>query len=68
LKHPLARWFRSDADREWAAATLQVLSARYRDTRTKLMLGPPMEARAVAGNAGSLVVAEMNRLLPRVRR
>lgn len=68
LRHPLARWFRSDADREWAAATLQVLSARYRDTRTKLALGAPMEARTLGGQAGNFIVAEMNRLLPRVQR
>lgn len=69
LRHPLAAWFRADADREWAAATLQVLFASYRDTQTRLVLGAAIETNTLArGEAGARVVAEMNRLLRRAQR
>jgi putative hemolysin len=67
LRHPLSRWFDCQTDREWAAATLQVLFARYRDTHTRLVLGAPIEASKIArGAAGRSVILQMNKLLARV--
>lgn len=41
LASPLARWLADPADREYAAATLQVLFRRYRDTDTRVLVGQP---------------------------
>lgn len=67
LKHPLATLFRTEGDREWAAATLQVLSTSHRNTRTRLIFGTPIKANALSWDkVGVMVNAEMNRLLVRV--
>ena len=41
-RHPLARRFADPKEREWAAATLQVLFRRLRDTRTRVVIGEPV--------------------------
>lgn len=44
LRHPLARLYRTDRQREWVAATLQVMLPRYRDTQVLLRFGEPIRA------------------------
>ncbi len=46
LTSPLARWIADPKDREYAAATLQVLFRRYRDTDTQVLVGEPFTAGA----------------------
>ncbi|MFT3802396.1 MAG: 1-acyl-sn-glycerol-3-phosphate acyltransferase [Burkholderiaceae bacterium] len=41
-EHPIARRFADPKEREWAAATLQVLCRRLRDTRTRVLIGEPI--------------------------
>ena len=51
LTSPAARWIADPRDREYAAATLQVLFRRYRDTDTRVLVGTPFEpGRDVAGS------------------
>jgi len=45
LQHRIARRFADPKEREWAAATLQVLCRRLRDTRTRVVIGEPISAR-----------------------
>lgn len=47
-RNPAARLFRSQRDRDWAAATLQVLLPAYRDVHTRVAFGPPLPASALA--------------------
>lgn len=42
LRSPLARLYRSDQQREWVAATLQVMLPRYRDTQVTVRFGQPI--------------------------
>jgi 1-acyl-sn-glycerol-3-phosphate acyltransferase len=44
LRHPLARLYRTAKQREWVAATLQVMLPRYRDSRVIVRFGQPMHA------------------------
>jgi 1-acyl-sn-glycerol-3-phosphate acyltransferase len=44
LRHPLARVYRTPRQREWVAATLQVIQPRYRDTHLHLRFGEPIPA------------------------
>jgi len=39
LRHPLSRLYRTAKQREWVAATLQVMLPRYRDTQVTLRFG-----------------------------
>ncbi len=43
IGHPLLRAFRDQRDRDWAAATLQILLPRYRKTQIRVGFGPPAE-------------------------
>ncbi len=43
LRHPLARLYRSPKQREWVAATLQVMLPRYRDTQVTVRFGQPVQ-------------------------
>lgn len=42
LRSPLARLYRTDKQREWVAATLQVMLPRYRDTHVTVRFGQPI--------------------------
>jgi 1-acyl-sn-glycerol-3-phosphate acyltransferase len=42
LRHPLSRLYRTPEQREWVAATLQVMLPRYRDTHVTLRFGDPI--------------------------
>lgn len=44
LRHPLARVYRTAKQREWVAATLQVMLPRYRDTDVVVRFGQPFRA------------------------
>jgi 1-acyl-sn-glycerol-3-phosphate acyltransferase len=71
LRNPLISLFRSQKDRDWAAATLQVLIPAYRDTHTRVAFGPALPASSLAAlddpSAISAAVAEQMRpLLTRV--
>ncbi|MEN9933510.1 MAG: hypothetical protein RLZZ387_89 [Chloroflexota bacterium] len=44
MRNPAARVFPEQRDRDWAAATLQVLVPAYRDVDTRVAFGPPMSA------------------------
>jgi hypothetical protein len=44
LRHPLARLYRSAKQREWVAATLQVMLPRYRDTHVTVRFGQPIHS------------------------
>jgi hypothetical protein len=41
-RHPMARRLADPREREWAAATLQVLCRRLRDTHTRVAIGKPI--------------------------
>jgi 1-acyl-sn-glycerol-3-phosphate acyltransferase len=43
-QNPLMRLFRDRRERDWAAATLQILIPAYRDVHTRLAFGPPLRA------------------------
>jgi 1-acyl-sn-glycerol-3-phosphate acyltransferase len=60
LRHPLARLYRSPKQREWAAATLQVMLPRYRDTRVTVRFGQPVQD---AQKPTSLVIEQMRELM-----
>lgn len=45
LRNPLVSLFRNPKDRDWAAATLQILFTHYRNTRTRVVFGEPLAAR-----------------------
>jgi 1-acyl-sn-glycerol-3-phosphate acyltransferase len=44
LRHPLTRLYRTTKQREWVAATLQVMLPRYRDTRVVVRFGQHIHA------------------------
>jgi 1-acyl-sn-glycerol-3-phosphate acyltransferase len=72
LRSPLARIRRARKDREWLAATLQIVFMRYRNTPVHTHFGPPMLARDLAaqyGGAAAITHAIIQRaktLLPSV--
>jgi hypothetical protein len=43
-QHRLAKRFADPSEREWAAATLQVLRRRLRDTQTRVAIGEPISS------------------------
>jgi hypothetical protein len=43
-QHRIAKRFADQKEREWAAATLQVLCRRLRDTQTRVMIGEPISS------------------------
>jgi 1-acyl-sn-glycerol-3-phosphate acyltransferase len=62
--HRLAARFADPKEREWAAATLQVLFRRLRDTHTRVVIGEPIAAGRVGQRAA--VHAAMASLLAQV--
>jgi 1-acyl-sn-glycerol-3-phosphate acyltransferase len=48
LNHPLARLYRTAKQREWVAATLQVMRTRYRDTQVVVRFGTPIQSNQPA--------------------
>ena len=44
LRHPLSRLYRTAKQREWVAATLQVMLPSYRDTQVTLRFGKPIHS------------------------
>lgn len=43
-QHPIARRFADPKEREWVAATLQVLCPHLRDTETRVVIGDPISS------------------------
>ena len=62
LRNPLTRLRRRRRDREWLAATLQMLTPALRDVTVRVEFGSPVRAGLGAGDA---VRAEARRLLKR---
>jgi 1-acyl-sn-glycerol-3-phosphate acyltransferase len=60
LRHPLSRLYRSAEQREWVAATLQVMLPRYRDTHVTLRFGEPIRATT---RPTPLVIEQMRALM-----
>jgi hypothetical protein len=60
LRHPLSRLYRTAEQREWVAATLQVMLPRYRDTHVTLRFGEPIRSTA---QPTPLVIEQMRRLI-----
>jgi hypothetical protein len=44
-QHRIAMCFADPKEREWAAATLQILCRRLRDTQTRVVVGEPVSGR-----------------------
>jgi hypothetical protein len=66
LRNPAARVFKSQKDRDWAAATLQILVPAYRDVDTRVAFGPTLEPGELAalGDAATLTKAVTERVRP----
>jgi 1-acyl-sn-glycerol-3-phosphate acyltransferase len=66
-RNPLTRWLPTRRERDWAAATLQVLLPRYRDTDTQVRFGPGIPAAQLnelsPAAAQAVIVAQMAALL-----
>jgi 1-acyl-sn-glycerol-3-phosphate acyltransferase len=71
LRHPLARLHRSRKDREWAAASLQILLRRRHDVHVRLVFGEPVSISKLADGPGSSLVGcvsgQMGDLMARYR-
>jgi 1-acyl-sn-glycerol-3-phosphate acyltransferase len=66
LRNPLTLVRRQRRDREWLAATLQMLTPALRDVTTSVAFGPPVRAGEIAGgNIRDAVVGETRRLIER---
>jgi len=63
-QHRIAKCFADPREREWAAATLQVLYRHLRDTRTRVVIGEPISAGQCSQR--SAIHAAMASLLARV--
>lgn len=63
-QHAIARRFAEPKEREWAAATLQVLCRHLRDTQTRVMIGEPIASGRCSQRAA--IDAAMVSLLARV--
>jgi hypothetical protein len=50
-QHRIAKCFADPKEREWAAATLQVLCRRLRDTQTRVVIGEPISSGRVGQRA-----------------
>lgn len=48
MRNPAARMLPTQKDRDWAAATLQVLLPAYRDVHTRVAFGPPLRPEDLA--------------------
>ena len=62
LRNPLIHLRRRRRDREWLAATLQVLIPALRDVEARVEFGPPISAEPGAA-VGDAVIEEMRRLM-----
>ncbi len=62
-QHRIARHFADPKEREWAAATLQVLCRYLRDTETRVVIGEPIPSRQ--SNQRTAIRAAMATLLAR---
>jgi 1-acyl-sn-glycerol-3-phosphate acyltransferase len=60
LRHPLSRLYRTAKQREWVAATLQVMLPRYRDTQVTLRFGKPIHSTT---QPTPLVIEQMRSLI-----
>jgi 1-acyl-sn-glycerol-3-phosphate acyltransferase len=60
LRHPLSRLYRTAKQREWVAATLQVMLPRYRDTHVTLRFGEPIRSTT---QPTPLVIEQMRTLI-----
>ena len=60
LRHPLSRLYRTAKEREWVAATLQVMLPRYRDTHVTLRFGEPIRSTT---QPTPLVIEQMRSLI-----
>ncbi|GAB4472620.1 MAG: 1-acyl-sn-glycerol-3-phosphate acyltransferase [Anaerolineae bacterium] len=56
LRHPITRLYRSKADREWAAATLQLLLPWYRRVTVSVAFGQPLRAADLAAGGRDAVL------------
>ncbi len=63
-QHRIPRCFADQKEREWAAATLQILCPRLRDTQTRVVIGEPIASEECARR--SAICAAMTALLARV--
>ena len=63
LRNPLARLYRGDKQREWVAATLQVMLPHYRDTHLTLQFGQPVRG---AVQPTAQVIEQMRGLIGQV--
>jgi hypothetical protein len=63
-QHRIAKCFADPREREWAAATLQVLCRHLRDTQTRVVIGEPISSRQCSQR--SAIHAAMASLLARV--
>jgi hypothetical protein len=63
-RHRMARRFADPKEREWAAATLQVLFRHLRDTQTRVLIGEPISSGQFSQPAA--IRAAMASLLARV--
>jgi Acyltransferase len=63
-QHPIAKCFADAREREWAAATLQVICRHLRDTHTRVLIGEPISAGPCSQRAA--IDAAMSSLLARV--
>jgi 1-acyl-sn-glycerol-3-phosphate acyltransferase len=72
MQIPLLQLFKSQRERDWAAATLQVLIPAYRDVDTRVAFGPPLRAAALAevdpGRAVGVLAERMRPLIEEVGR
>jgi putative hemolysin len=68
LRNPLTRLRRRKEDREWLAATLQMMTPALRNVTTRVAFGQPVRARDSSGRAISQAVQEeARRLIERCR-
>lgn len=66
-RHLLARRLADPRERDWAAATLQVMCRRFRDTRTRVMIGEPISmGRLPIQSALETVMTSMLDRVPQV--
>jgi hypothetical protein len=64
-QHRIARCFADPKEREWVAATLQVLFRHLRDTQTRVVIGEPIASERFGQRAA--IHAAMASLLRRTR-
>lgn len=58
MRNPALKFFRDQKERDWAAATLQILIPAYRDVNTRVAFGAPLPASALAGLDGQQAIVQ----------